>query len=230
MATAPIRAATAGVFYNYGTNATSNETQRAQLSQQCHQRYADVERRQFGPAYVAWTAPTAGTITVNTSAWDPLGNSADFTYGCPSFYVVTSTLGPAAPILSASSFVAAGGTGSQYFYGTIQSQPSTTIPDSTITDLGQQSGYASSLGLNWTSGQFSVSAGEVLYFVSDPGHNQAGVHGNHSTGDLQDSLAVQAQVSYTPEPSSIALLGTGVAGLVLSGWRRGRREPGRLRG
>ena len=109
-------ATAAGVFYNYGsTNATSNEISELNFPASATSDTVTLEN-QFGPAYVAWTAPTAGTINVNTSAWDPMGNSAN-SDGCPGFYVVTSTLGPANPILSTLTFVA---TGNDYENGNVR--------------------------------------------------------------------------------------------------------------
>ena len=50
------------------------------------------------------------------------------------------------------------------------------------------------------------------------------MHGNHSTANLTDPLAVQAEISYTPEPSSFVLSGMGTAGLAIVLWKR-RRMP-----
>ena len=218
--------ATSGVFYNYSTN----EMNLMGLLAFPDSATSDTLtlNNEFGPAYVAWTAPTGGTITVNTSAWDPVGVSAPD--GSPNFYVMTSTLGPANPILSATSFVAVG---NNYEYGGIQSQTSTTVAGSSITDLGAAR-LLFGPGFELDQRPDFSQHGEVLYFVDDPGHYQINSHDNHSTGDWTDSLAVQTQISYTPEPSGIALLGLGAISLAAfarrhpGGGRRSLNPPGQV--
>ena len=92
------------------------------------------------------------------------------------------------------------------------------------------SGYTGSgfnNGLNWTSGQFTVSAGETIYFAIDPNHDygQGSGLGARPEGN-QDPISLQAIVNFTaPEPSSFVLLGMAGVGTALAAWKS---PPSRL--
>ena len=85
----------------------------------------------FGPTYVAWTAPAAGSASVNMLAYDQYVNNT-ITDADPGFYVITSTAGPTAPIFSAPNYTLSG---SQYQTSNLSVSPSTTIAGSNITDI-----------------------------------------------------------------------------------------------
>ena len=86
-----IASTVAGVFYNYGANATSSSLADLNAPNSAAAIYAGTTYQTvtmsptLGPAYVAWTAPNAGTININVHAWDT-GYKVDD--GTPSFYVV----------------------------------------------------------------------------------------------------------------------------------------------
>jgi hypothetical protein len=210
-----VQATTSGVFYNFGANATSSSLGSLNSPSGATNDVVTLTNN-FGPTYVAWTAPFSGVIGLSVNVWD-LTNGDD---GDPGFYVITSLGGPTAPLVSASQFVATGGAGAEYTLGSMQSQATSTI--GTISGLGALSGYTGSFGLNWTSGTFAVTAGEVLYFVNDSGHDQVQTHGNHSTGTTTDPLALQVQF-LIPEPSGVVLLGLAGIGLAATAWKRRRR-------
>jgi hypothetical protein len=218
-----VQASTAAVFYNYGANITSTSLGSFELPSGSNGVLA--MGLNFGPTYVAWTAPSAGTVTsINTTMTDlGVSNPSD---GDPGFYVITSTLGPAAPIMQASQFVATGGAGAQYTLGNMQSQYSSTIAGSSFSTATASwaSAYSAegALSLQWVSGSFAVTAGEVIYFVADAGHNQIQTHGNHSAGTSTDGMALNAVVNFVPEPSSVVLFGLAGVGLALTAWKRRR--------
>jgi len=213
-----VQASATAVWYNYGSNVTSSSLGNFNIPSSSSSNTLSLDNL-FGPTYVAWTAPGNGTITVVSNVWD-VNSAADD--GDPSFFVINSIAGPTAPVVSASFLVATGGTGAQYTLGNMQSQASTT--SGSVSNLGALSGYASSFGLNWTSGTMAVTAGEVFYFVNDAGHDQVQSHGNHSTGTATNPEALQATVNFVaPEPSSVMLFGMAGVGLAIAAWNRRRK-------
>lgn len=223
----------AGVFYNYNaTNATSNSpaaynapSSASDLYPGDGNHYATLTMNPtFGPSYVAWTAPSSGTININLHAWDVGTNSGD---GEPSFYVTTSLGGPTAPLLSALSLISNGAlTGSPNSFTAANNNASAT--QGTIGYLtglssftGNNAGYPAS-GVSWQSGNIHVTAGEVVYFVADPTHTYTNGWQGQDYEGFQDPIALSDIITLTPEPSSIVLMGLAGVGLALASWKRRR--------
>jgi len=208
-----------GVFYNYSTNVTSGSLAALNVPSSATNTYAGTTYQTvtmsptLGPTYVAWTSPATGTININLHVWDT-GYKVDD--GTPSFYVTTSTAGPTAPLLQAINTIAV----TEGNYNPFTGNMSATI--GTLSALTGMSGYTTGYGLSWQSGNLSVTSGEVLYFIADPGHTYFNGHSYSSYQGGQDPVAVSDIIKFTPEPSSFALMGAAGVGLALAAWRRRR--------
>ena len=224
----------AGVFYNYTTNYTSSSPAAGNIPSSAgdvvnsadHTSYSTVTLQPtFGPSYVAWTAPSAGTINVHMNAWDVGTNSND---GTPSVFVINSTAGPTAPLLSATSLVHNGVVGEPSAWVPGDGSLSSTV--GTVANLSALSGYNGGYGFNWTSGNITVTAGEKFYFVADPTRTMLGTQSspdpwaNHAIEGFQDPVALNDTINFvpSPEPSSALLLTIAGAGLALAAWKRRR--------
>jgi PEP-CTERM motif-containing protein len=217
----------AGVFYNYNTtaNAVSSSTGGLNAADSLQTNTLTMLNN-FGPSYVAWTAPSGaagnGTAVITMTAYD-LDNADD---GDAGFYVITNKGGPTAPLLSAQNYALGGSPGAQNVATSFTNVTDTT--GGTIVNGG--GGYSSTLGatsgtytgteVSWISGSLTITPGEVIYFASDPGHDQYQTHGNHSTGSGTDPIALQVSISYVPEPSSIVLMGLAGVGLAFVARKR----------
>jgi hypothetical protein len=226
-----VQSEASGVFYNYGSNATS--TSLAGLNMPASATAGTLSMTdQFGPVYVAWTAPQGGNVTVSTTATDLGGNSpSDGGFGF--FVISTPSSANLAPGVLPNYIMTAPQNNSpgsgQISNGYLNSNSySSTVAGSTFSTANPSwtSAYSSEgvQTLTWNSGSFYVTTGEVLYFVVDPGHDQYLTHGNHSAGSGTDGAAVSAAVTFTavPEPSSVVLLGIAGVGLALAAWKRRR--------
>lgn len=222
-----------GAWYNYGANATSSQLGALNAPSSAGdsngtQTYDTLTLGStFGPSYVAWTAPSSGSVSVNLAIWDVGQKPSD---GNPSFFVYDSAAGPESPILTASRWVASG---SNYLGTNFLANDSTTIAGSTISQVAALTGYTSAAngntlykGLSWVSGAFSVTAGETIYFATDPNHDYGLASGlaNRPFGN-QDPISLSAAVNFvsTPEPSRIVLLGMVLVGLAFTTWKRQRQ-------
>jgi hypothetical protein len=237
---------TAGVFYNYSaTNAASTQLAGLNMPSSSVNDVLDTNNI-LGPTYVAWTAPSNGVVTsMNLTAYDIGGNKPSD--GDPGVYVITSTAGPTAPIFSAQNWYNTGSGSPNQYSGTSFTNLYSTIAGSSITignttgSTGQTGSYTipanmintydatasgtkeeGVVGLNWVSGSFAVTAGETLWIVNDPAHDQFLTHGNHTAGTGIDALAMGAVISFVPEPSSFVLLGMAGVGFALAAWKRRR--------
>jgi hypothetical protein len=217
-----VRATVAGIFYNYNTTANAVSSSLGGLNfADAAQTHALSISDNFGPAYVAWTAPASGgSVTISLTASD-LNNADD---GTPGIYAVTSIGGPSSPLMSATN---------ESGSGVVNPTPYTSPTDSTggtvsitspgTTTLGATSGsFTGVTQLTWTSGTVAVSGGETIYFVVDPGHDQYATHGNHSTGGGTNNTALAVSVTFVPEPSSFVLLGLAGVGLAVVARKRRR--------
>jgi PEP-CTERM motif len=230
----------AGVFYNYNaTNTTSSSPAAGNFPSSGGDalvtggtKYDTVTMNPtFGPSYVAWTAPAQGTLNITMNAWDIGSNSGD---GIPSFFVMNSKNGPTAPMFSALGLLNNGS-----LNGNVNQW---TAANGNVKDTQGSIGYLAGLsgyngtgsgyngfGVDWTSGNITVSKGEIIYFVADPtrtatGNAGAGWWGEHAYEGYQDPVALNDSLSFvnTPEPSSIVLMAMAGAGLALAAWKRRR--------
>jgi hypothetical protein len=224
------QAETAGIFYNYGSSDTSTKLAGLNMPSSSTTDLLTTNNL-FGPAYVAWTAPANGEVnSINTTVYD-IGTVKP-SDGDPGYYVATSTGGPTAPIFAAYNYAATGTANGSQYAATSFTNDTTSIPGSVIqTPTGtvptlMASTYSAEgvLGLQWISGSFAVTAGEVIFFVNDPGRNQFQSHGNHTGGGGIDALAMGATVDFTavPEPSTCVLFGMAGVGLAFAAWKRRR--------
>jgi hypothetical protein len=204
---------TPGVFFNYGANATSTQLAALNLASGTVNNMVELFGA-LGPTYVAWTAPSAGFVNISLSAYN-LQESTSDNDGNPGFYVLTSTGGPTAPLLSASPYATPPGGASSAFTANMSAAAGYGTP----TALGSLAGFSGSYGLSWVSGTFAVTNGETIYFVADPNHTEGG---QHAFEGGMDPIALKDAISFTPEPSSFLLMGMAGVGLALAAWRRRR--------
>jgi hypothetical protein len=210
-----------GVYYGY---ATTNATSSGLAMQNVPSGSLDnvlVMQPSFGPSYISWTAPSAGTITnINVNVWD-LHESTGDNDGFGGFAVYHAANASSLGSKYFSAFNNNGGTQN----GTIQSYVTSTT-GTTYSNIGSLSGFATvskgySFGVGWSASNLVVTAGEVLWFVADPGHTWAG-SGYHSEEGGGDPLALQTSITFVPEPSSVVLLGFAGLGFGVAVWKRRR--------
>ena len=214
-----------GVFYNYSTNMTSSTLAAPNVPNSAGDplynggaSYSTVTLNpSLGPTYVAWTSPANGIININLNAWD-VGMKADD--GAPGFYVMTSTAGPTAPLLSAIDFNVGNTSNWLPFTGNMSATQGTLKALVSLSGYTGASGNGSGYGLSWQSGNISVTSGEVFYFVADPAHT-AGPTSLAYEG-AQNPIALNDVITFTPEPSTLALMGMAGVGLALAAWKRRR--------
>jgi PEP-CTERM motif len=206
----------AGAFYNYATTNSTGTSVAMQNAASGSLDHVIMLEGAMGPAYVAWTAPGNGVINIAVNAWDlhETGPNGD-NDGYPGFAIyagTATTLG--SPLLSALNTGPSG-------VGTMQSYVSATVGTAN-NNIAALNGYpttssnGASFGVGWTDTALIVTPGEVLYFISDPGHS---FNGNHAFLGGADPIALQVIIGL-PEPSSIVLLGLAGVGLALVARRR----------
>ncbi|HTU26304.1 MAG TPA: hypothetical protein VMF30_12940, partial [Pirellulales bacterium] len=213
-----------GVFYNYGASTLSNQDPMLSTASSASTDTVTLEGS-FGPTYVAWTAPSGGTVAINMNAWD-LGYDNSTNDGVPSLYVISSTAGPTAPLMYVSNLANVGNgnqvSGRNVPWASANNYGSTVgtvgLTAGNLTGYTAASGFQA--GANWTA-TFSVTSGEVLYFVDDANHTNGNAHSYEGS---QDPIALQDQINFTPtpEPASVVLGALGGIGLLVVGWKRRR--------
>ena len=215
-----------GVFYNYGANATSAGLAAPNVPSSAGDPIQGIPSPSYstvtlnpslGPTYVAWTSPNAGTININLNAWDT-GMKADD--GTPGFYVMTSTGGPTAPLLSAINFNVGNTSNFLPFTGNMSATQGTLTALTGLSGYTGASGNGPGYGLHWVSGNITVTSGEVIYFVADPSHTAGPTSLAYEGG--QNPIALNDVITFTPEPSSFVLMGLSGVGLALAAWKRRR--------
>jgi hypothetical protein len=225
-----VQAAVSGVFYNYGSAATSTSLSALNFPSSSSTDTLQISENFGGPTYVAWTAPQGGYVTLSFTAADQT-NSSD---GDPGFYVLTPN-GSGNPTLL---FEATNYSGSSNAQMVNNGSPTTmqggyiqyTALGGSLSDYNPNYGPSGSgdptVGLAFTSAtnSYYVTTGQTLYFTADPGHTLNPTHSNHAFGTGTDSVALSAQVTLTavPEPSSVVLLGMAGVGLAFAAWKRRR--------
>ena len=162
---------------------------------------------QLGPSYVAWTAPSAGTITsLSMTGWDIHESSSDNDGGIGLYVFNNTNHTYTSPMFSAPDA------------GLITTTPTATVGTAGVA-TSAPTGFTlgnNATGVTWSASNIAVTAGEIIYFAADPGHDS----GNHDYGGGNDPLALKLSIQFVPEPSSIVLLGLGGIGLALSAWRK----------
>jgi hypothetical protein len=213
-----------GVFYNYGVDGKSSFDPLFSVASSGTDNVVTLNAS-LGPAYVAWTAPAGGLVTVNATAWDTSWSSSD-NDGSPSFYIFKSNSiganGPSSMLFSAPDLPTSGAVGGRGEMPNSFGVSSTVGTASLVAQLDSTYSAANGApnGANWTVNQMYVSPGEVLYFVVDPSRTAGG---NHSYEGGQDMVALKDSITFVaPEPSSIVLLGMASFGLVLAAFKRRR--------
>jgi PEP-CTERM motif len=210
----------AGAFYNYATTNSTGTSVAMQNAASGSLDHVIMLEGAMGPAYVAWTAPSAGTLSaINVNAWD-LHESVSDNDGFPGFAIYAGTATTLGTALFSALNTGASGVGS------IESYVHANVGTGTANIAGLN-GYSTtgtngaSFGVNWTDASLAITAGEVLYFISDSAHS---FNGNHAFLGGADPIALQTNFNFTPspEPSSIVLLGMAGVGLALAAWRRRR--------
>ncbi len=170
------QSAVPGVFYNYSTNLTSALLAAPNVPSSAGDAIQGIPATSYstvtlnpslGPTYVAWTSPAAGTININLNAWDVGMRSDD---GTPGFYVITSTAGPTAPLLSAINFNVGNTSNYLPFTGNMSATQGSLTALTGLSGYTGAAGNGPGYGLSWQSGNITVTSGEAIYFVADPSH------------------------------------------------------------